>query len=434
MLATHGRQHLARDIAIDLRAIRRRFPRSACVPHVRPTHRDRTDAIPGGRPRPITLSAPTLLPASSKIVGASAVDVTIQRAHLVADVASRAVPETCTLRASGQTNATPATQSVPESGHQKGRVAGPVTDGKHERDRVALRLRREAEPVRQRAAAHGGVERIGPRAVGEKNRQTMGEFGGVGVELQIVTSSRHLSRPDRPSTPVDSTGSVGSAEPTRSRSNTSSQRHEKRKRSAAPKTSAGANNQKRRELPSEKRAAPRARRGDDHGTGRLRERTEAGHRAAGRTPPIRENQGSLIGRRPAIRVDDSIRSYGGPVTEDEKLLQRPAVTATTSRGQIHGASCVSWASSSKDSTTSRTSRRGVSIFGSARTHPDDPQYQAAHEVARLLAEAGFAIITGAGPGIMEAANKGARPPADSRSVATSSCRSSKAPIRMSIRS
>ncbi|MBA3339167.1 MAG: TIGR00730 family Rossman fold protein [Gemmatimonadaceae bacterium] len=52
--------------------------------------------------------------------------------------------------------------------------------------------------------------------------------------------------------------------------------------------------------------------------------------------------------------------------------------------------------------------RGVSIFGSARTAPDDPQYLAAQETARLLAEAGFSIITGAGPGIMEAANKGAR--------------------------
>jgi uncharacterized protein (TIGR00730 family) len=52
--------------------------------------------------------------------------------------------------------------------------------------------------------------------------------------------------------------------------------------------------------------------------------------------------------------------------------------------------------------------RGVSIFGSARTAPDDPQYLAAEETARLLAEAGFSIITGAGPGIMEAANKGAR--------------------------
>ena len=50
----------------------------------------------------------------------------------------------------------------------------------------------------------------------------------------------------------------------------------------------------------------------------------------------------------------------------------------------------------------------VSIFGSARVKPDHPQYQAAIEVARLLGEAGFAIITGGGPGIMEAGNRGAR--------------------------
>jgi uncharacterized protein (TIGR00730 family) len=50
----------------------------------------------------------------------------------------------------------------------------------------------------------------------------------------------------------------------------------------------------------------------------------------------------------------------------------------------------------------------VTIFGSARVSPDDPQYQAAVEVARLLGEAGFAIITGGGPGIMEAGNRGAQ--------------------------
>ncbi|MFU8772456.1 MAG: TIGR00730 family Rossman fold protein [Anaerolineales bacterium] len=49
----------------------------------------------------------------------------------------------------------------------------------------------------------------------------------------------------------------------------------------------------------------------------------------------------------------------------------------------------------------------VSIFGSARTAPDDPMYQAAVETARLLAEAGLAVITGGGPGIMTAGNKGA---------------------------
>ncbi|MGB1780451.1 MAG: TIGR00730 family Rossman fold protein [Longimicrobiales bacterium] len=51
---------------------------------------------------------------------------------------------------------------------------------------------------------------------------------------------------------------------------------------------------------------------------------------------------------------------------------------------------------------------GVSIFGSARTKPDDPMYQACVETARQLGEAGFPIITGGGPGMMEAANKGAQ--------------------------
>ena len=48
----------------------------------------------------------------------------------------------------------------------------------------------------------------------------------------------------------------------------------------------------------------------------------------------------------------------------------------------------------------------VTIFGSARTPPDDPYYEKAVETARLLAEDGFPIITGGGPGIMEAANRG----------------------------
>jgi uncharacterized protein (TIGR00730 family) len=49
----------------------------------------------------------------------------------------------------------------------------------------------------------------------------------------------------------------------------------------------------------------------------------------------------------------------------------------------------------------------VSIFGSARTRPDDPYYKAAEETARLLVKKKFGIITGGGPGIMEAGNKGA---------------------------
>jgi uncharacterized protein (TIGR00730 family) len=50
----------------------------------------------------------------------------------------------------------------------------------------------------------------------------------------------------------------------------------------------------------------------------------------------------------------------------------------------------------------------VTIFGSARVREGDPSYSAAVETARLLAEEGFAIITGGGPGLMEAANRGAR--------------------------
>ncbi|WP_373412905.1 LOG family protein, partial [Streptomyces sp. NRRL B-24572] len=50
----------------------------------------------------------------------------------------------------------------------------------------------------------------------------------------------------------------------------------------------------------------------------------------------------------------------------------------------------------------------ISVFGSARTKPDSPEYEAGVRIGRALVEAGFAVITGGGPGAMEAANKGAR--------------------------
>lgn len=49
----------------------------------------------------------------------------------------------------------------------------------------------------------------------------------------------------------------------------------------------------------------------------------------------------------------------------------------------------------------------VSIFGSARTKPDDPMYEAARQIAEKLCGEGYAVITGGGPGAMEAANRGA---------------------------
>ncbi len=49
----------------------------------------------------------------------------------------------------------------------------------------------------------------------------------------------------------------------------------------------------------------------------------------------------------------------------------------------------------------------ISVFGSARASVDDPAYAQAEAIGRRLAEAGFAVVTGGGPGVMEAANKGA---------------------------
>jgi uncharacterized protein (TIGR00730 family) len=52
-------------------------------------------------------------------------------------------------------------------------------------------------------------------------------------------------------------------------------------------------------------------------------------------------------------------------------------------------------------------RPAVSIFGSARTPGDHPYYKLSEDIARLLSDAGFSVISGGGPGVMEAVNKGA---------------------------
>src|SRR3954471_23347674 len=137
----------------------------------------------------------------------------------------------------------------------------------------------------------------------------------------------------------------------------------------------------------------------------LRERTEAGHRAAGRTPPSQVSAKKTSG---ATRVvDDDIRSYAGLTTEDQKLLESPKSGQDFTRTdpwrvlRIMGEFIEGF-------DTLASIDKAVTIFGSARIGPDDPHYEAAVETARLLAEAGFAIITGAGPGIMEAGNKGAK--------------------------
>ena len=136
-----------------------------------------------------------------------------------------------------------------------------------------------------------------------------------------------------------------------------------------------------------------------------KKRTEEGHKAAGRQPPSK-----FRGSGPTRLIDDAIRSsstMAGAMTEDEKFLSSPNAASDFTRTdpwrvlRIMGEFIEGF-------DTLNTIERGVTIFGSARTPPSDPQYQAAQETAAILAKAGYSIITGAGPGIMEAANKGAR--------------------------
>ena len=96
-------------------------------------------------------------------------------------------------------------------------------------------------------------------------------------------------------------------------------------------------------------------------------------------------------------------------TEDEKLLAAPVESKD---GNIRGSE--SWRvfrimSEFVEGIDAMDGlNAAVSIFGSARTKPEDPQYQQTVDMARMLGEAGFNIITGGGPGMMQAGNVGAR--------------------------
>src|SRR5262249_19860308 len=111
---------------------------------------------------------------------------------------------------------------------------------------------------------------------------------------------------------------------------------------------------------------------------------------------------------PERPIDDSIRDYlPSAVTEDEKLLRGVTVGPDFTRTDPWRVLRI-MSEFIEGFDTLAAIEKGVTVFGSARIGPDDPAYAAAEETSRLLALAGFAIITGAGPGIMEAANKGAR--------------------------
>ncbi len=93
------------------------------------------------------------------------------------------------------------------------------------------------------------------------------------------------------------------------------------------------------------------------------------------------------------------------VTQDEQLLKTPKQDDFISTDTWRVFRIMGEFVEGFDDLASIT--RGVSLFGSARTAHDNPQYAAAQETAALLVRAGFAVITGGGPGIMEAANRGA---------------------------
>ena len=138
----------------------------------------------------------------------------------------------------------------------------------------------------------------------------------------------------------------------------------------------------------------------------LRARNEAGHLAAGRTPPSHDGATRRSGT--VRKLDDDIRTFTDPVTEDEKFFRSPDGDPADFTRQDTWRVMRIMSEFIEGFDTLASVRKGVTVFGSARTHPDDPMYKAAEETARLLAKEGFAIMTGAGPGIMEAANRGAK--------------------------
>jgi uncharacterized protein (TIGR00730 family) len=90
------------------------------------------------------------------------------------------------------------------------------------------------------------------------------------------------------------------------------------------------------------------------------------------------------------------------VSEDRRIFEHAIVdhsehVAMIAEELLHGFEAVD-----------RVPRPAVTVFGSARIRPGHPDYEQAVECGRLLAEAGFAVVTGGGPGVMEAANRGAK--------------------------
>ena len=131
-----------------------------------------------------------------------------------------------------------------------------------------------------------------------------------------------------------------------------------------------------------------------------RTRAEEGERGAGRPPRRGTREAGAV-----AKIDDAIRDPA--VTEDQRLLDTTGQPGEFRRSDSWRVLRI-FSEFVEGIDALADVDRAVAIFGSARTAPSDPYYAAARQTAALLAKAGYAIITGGGPGIMEAANRGAR--------------------------
>ncbi len=130
--------------------------------------------------------------------------------------------------------------------------------------------------------------------------------------------------------------------------------------------------------------------------------------AAVRDKRARDLEGSAQSVGATIKIDDAIRDPE-PATADQRLLDGPGSPPGLDFRRNDGWRVMRMTSELVEGFDRLGDvTRAVAIFGSARTGPRDPFYGAARRVAELLARAGYAVITGGGPGIMEAANRGAR--------------------------
>ena len=114
----------------------------------------------------------------------------------------------------------------------------------------------------------------------------------------------------------------------------------------------------------------------------------------------RRRSGRVVVRHGAERV----LHPAGASTEDERLLETPARPAFLDTDTWRALRILSEFVEGFDALASIG--RAVTVFGSARVDPGSPMYEQARTVGRLLAESGYAVITGGGPGAMEAANRG----------------------------